>query len=35
VCKNLGIKGQIIAGMTIGYGKVKDKMTIAEYCEVL
>ncbi|MFV5688222.1 GNAT family N-acetyltransferase [Flavobacterium sp. ZT3R25] len=35
VCKNLGIKGQIIAGMTIGYGKVKDKMTIAEYCEAL
>jgi GNAT superfamily N-acetyltransferase len=35
VCKNLEIKGQIIAGMTIGYGKVKDKMTIAEYCEAL
>lgn len=35
VCKILGIKGQIIAGMTIGYGKVKDKMTIAEYCEAL
>ncbi|MFV5686754.1 GNAT family N-acetyltransferase [Flavobacterium sp. GB2R13] len=35
VCKILGIKGQIIAGMTIGYGKVKDKMTIVEYCEAL
>lgn len=35
VCKSLGIKGQIIAGMTIGYGKVKDKMTIAAYCEAL
>lgn len=35
VCRNLGIKGQIIAGMTIGYGKVKDKMTIEEYCMAL
>lgn len=35
VCKTLGLKGQIIAGMTIGYGKVKDKMTIQEYCEAL
>jgi GNAT superfamily N-acetyltransferase len=35
VCKILGIKGQIIAGMTIGYGKVKDKMTIIEYCHAL
>lgn len=35
VCEELGLKGQIIAGMTIGYGKVKDKMTIAEYCEAL
>ncbi|MFV5695601.1 GNAT family N-acetyltransferase [Flavobacterium sp. LB3P122] len=35
VCKSLGITGQIIAGMTIGYGKVKDKMTIAAYCEAL
>lgn len=35
VCEILGIKGQIIAGMTIGYGKVKDTMTIAEYCEAL
>ena len=32
VCKKLGLKGQIIAGMTIGYGRVKDKMTIEEYC---
>ncbi|MDP3358267.1 MAG: GNAT family N-acetyltransferase [Lutibacter sp.] len=35
VCRKLGLKGQIIAGMTIGYGKVKDKMTIEEYCEAL
>lgn len=35
VCKTLGLKGQIIAGMTIGYGKMKDKMTIQEYCEAL
>jgi GNAT superfamily N-acetyltransferase len=35
VCKRLGIKGQIIAGMTIGYGKVKDQMTIEEYCQRL
>jgi len=35
ICKMLGIKGQIIAGMTIGYGKVKDKMTIEEYCYAL
>ena len=35
VCKLLGIKGQIIAGMTIGYGKVKDQMTVEEYCRDL
>ncbi|MFV5686753.1 GNAT family N-acetyltransferase [Flavobacterium sp. GB2R13] len=35
VCKSLGLKGQIIAGMTIGYGRVKDKMTIEEYCYTL
>ncbi len=35
VCKKLGLKGQIIAGMTIGYGRVKDKMTIEEYCYAL
>ncbi|MDP3312914.1 GNAT family N-acetyltransferase [Lutibacter sp.] len=35
VCRKLGLKGQIIAGMTIGYGKLKDKMTIEEYCEAL
>jgi GNAT superfamily N-acetyltransferase len=35
ICKMLGLKGQIIAGMTIGYGKLKDKMTIAEYCYAL
>lgn len=32
VCEKLGLKGQIIAGMTIGYGRFKDKMTIEEYC---
>ena len=35
VCKALGIKAQIIAGMTIGYGKLKDQMTIEEYCDRL
>jgi hypothetical protein len=35
ICKKLGLKGQLIAGMTIGYGKVKDKMTIEEYCYAL
>lgn len=35
VCGKLRLKGQIIAGMTIGYGKVKDKMTIKEYCLAL
>lgn len=35
VCKKLGLKGQIIAGMTIGYGRFKDKMTIEEYCYAL
>lgn len=35
VCKQLSLKGQIIAGMTIGYGKHKDKMTIEEYCYAL
>lgn len=35
ICKKLGIKAQIIAGMTIGYGAVKDKMTIHEYCKRL
>jgi len=32
VCRTLGLKGQIIVGMTIGYGKVKDEMAIDEYC---
>lgn len=35
VCKQLNLKGQIIAGMTIGYGRFKDKMTIEEYCYAL
>ena len=35
VCRILGLKGQIIAGMTIGYGKLKDKITIEEYCYAL
>lgn len=35
VCKALGIKGQIIAGMTIGYGKYREQMTIEEYCSKL
>ncbi|MBX9806986.1 MAG: GNAT family N-acetyltransferase [Flavobacteriaceae bacterium] len=32
---SLGLKGQLIAGMTIGYGRVKDRMTIEEYCYAL
>lgn len=32
VCKKLGLKGQVIAGMTIGYGRFKDKISIEEYC---
>ncbi|WP_310380210.1 GNAT family N-acetyltransferase [Flavobacterium sp.] len=35
VCSKLKLKGQVIAGMTIGYGNVKDKMTIEEYCYAL
>ena len=35
ICIQLKLKGQIIAGMTIGYGKVKDRMTIEEYCYAL
>ena len=35
VCKKLKIKGQIIAGMTIGYGRVSNRMTIEEYCYAL
>jgi GNAT superfamily N-acetyltransferase len=35
VAKELGTKGQLTAGMPIGYDNVKDKMTIAEYCEKL
>jgi hypothetical protein len=35
ICKKLGLKGQLIAGMTIGYGKMKEKMTIEEYCYAL
>jgi GNAT superfamily N-acetyltransferase len=35
ICKQLGIKGQIIAGMTIGYGKVSHQMSIEEYCKRL
>jgi GNAT superfamily N-acetyltransferase len=35
IAKKLGLKGQIIAGMTIGYGRVKDRMTIEEYCYAL
>lgn len=35
IAKRLKLKGQIIAGMTIGYGRFKDKMTIEEYCYAL
>jgi GNAT superfamily N-acetyltransferase len=33
--KSLGLKGQLIAGMTIGYGRVKERMSIEEYCYAL
>lgn len=33
--KSLGLKGQLIAGMAIGYGRVKNRMTIEEYCYAL
>ena len=35
VARQLGTKGQLTAGMPIGFDKVKDQMTIAEYCEKL
>ncbi|WP_338408094.1 GNAT family N-acetyltransferase [uncultured Flavobacterium sp.] len=35
VAKQLEKKGQMTAGMPIGFDKVKDQMTIAEYCEKL
>jgi ribosomal protein S18 acetylase RimI-like enzyme len=33
--KKLKLKGQLIAGMAIGYGRVKDRMSIEEYCYAL
>lgn len=35
VAKQLGCLGQMTAGMPIGFDKVKDEMTIAEYCDKL
>ncbi|MGE6220554.1 hypothetical protein ACQKCH_12060 [Nubsella zeaxanthinifaciens] len=35
VAEKLGMKGQITVGMTIGYGRYKDEMSIQEYCEKL
>lgn len=35
ICKMIRVKGQIIAGMTIGYSRFRDKMTIEEYCHAL
>ena len=35
VAKTLGCKGQMTAGMPIGFDLVKDQMTIAEYCNKL
>ncbi|WP_291122962.1 GNAT family N-acetyltransferase, partial [Flavobacterium sp. UBA6046] len=35
VAITLGTKGQMTAGMPIGFDKVKDQMTIAEYCDKL
>ncbi len=31
----LGMKGQVTVGMTIGYDQYREKLTIAEYCEKL
>ncbi|WP_428660360.1 hypothetical protein [Runella sp.] len=33
--RSLGMKGQILVGMTIGYGSYKDQYSIQEYCEKL
>jgi len=35
VARELGCKGQMTAGMPIGFDEVKHKMTIAEYCDKL
>lgn len=35
VAEQLGCLGQMTAGMPIGFDKVKDQMTIAEYCDKL
>ncbi|MGL5113070.1 MAG: GNAT family N-acetyltransferase, partial [Flavobacterium sp.] len=35
VAKQIGCLGQMTAGMPIGFDKVKDTMTIAEYCDQL
>lgn len=35
VARQFGCKGQMTAGMPNGYDKVKDQMTIAEYCDKL
>ena len=35
VAKSLGTKGQMTAGMPIGFDKVKDQLTIVEYCDKL
>ncbi|MFE3870314.1 GNAT family N-acetyltransferase [Flavobacterium sp. ZS1P70] len=35
VARALGTKGQMTAGMPIGFDNVKDQMTIAEYCDKL
>ena len=35
VAKELGCLGQMTAGMPIGFDKVKDQMTIADYCDKL
>ncbi len=35
MCKMLEIKGQITVGMTIGYGKFRNQLSIEEYCEKL
>jgi ribosomal protein S18 acetylase RimI-like enzyme len=32
---SLGMKGQVLVGMTIGYDRYKDRYSIEEYCEKL
>ncbi|MFD1315631.1 GNAT family N-acetyltransferase [Namhaeicola litoreus] len=35
IAQNLGCKGQLTAGMPIGYDRFRKEMTIADYCDAL